>query len=261
MLMRIPLTKYGWPQVVILPAVMLLIMVLLAYGAHSTTPEWLVWTVEIILFVVFIWTLSFFRDPERTIPQDREVLLAPADGKITDIATVDENEFIKGKSLRVGIFLNIFDVHINRSPCMAKVEKITHREGKYLNALKLESGRVNESNDLWLTRLEPPFDKLIVRQISGAIARRIVCRVNEGEELAGGQRFGMIKFGSRTELYVPMPRTYFENDKSDSSQSSIDKTTAEYNSRTIAQNRCGVKCLVKTGDKVKAGLTPIIRYV
>jgi len=227
--MRIPLTKYGWPQVVIFPVIVPAVMILLFFGAHSTTPKWLIWTVEAILFVVLVWILSFFRDPERVVPEEKGDLLAPADGKITDIETVDENDFIGGKTLRVGIFLSIFDVHINRVPCKVRIEKVIYKEGSFTNAMKPESGRVNESNGLWLKKIEPPFDRLIVRQISGAIARRIVCRASEGEELVGGQRFGMIKFGSRTELYVPM--------------------------------RDSVKCLVKTGDKVKAGLTPIIRYI
>lgn len=226
-IMRIPLTKYGWPQVVFYPSAVLFFMVVLWFGAHPTTPVWVVQYVEIALGAVLIWVLSFFRDPERVVPQDKDVLLAPADGKITDIEVVDENVFIGGKALRVGIFLSIFDVHINRSPCKVRVEKITYRQGQFLDARNPESGRVNESNDLWLTRLEPPFDKLIVRQISGAIARRIVCRAEAGDELLMGERFGMIKFGSRTELYVP-----------------------------VGEN---VKCFVKTGDKAKAGLTPIIR--
>jgi phosphatidylserine decarboxylase len=231
-LVKIPLTKYGWPQVVFFPAAVLVFMVVLWFGAHPTTPVWVVQYVEIALGVVFLWTLSFFRDPERVVPQDNPGapgLLAPADGTITDIETVDENEFIKGKSLRIGIFLSIFNVHINRSPCKARIEKITYREGQYLDARNLEAGRVNESNDLWLTRIESPCDKLIVRQISGAIARKIVCGARPGDELLMGQRFGMIKFGSRTELYVPL--------------------------------RDDVKCMVQTGDKVRAGLTPIIRYI
>ena len=126
-------------------------------------------------------------------------LITPADGTIADIETVDEPDFIGGKALQVGIFLSIFDVHLNRSPCRAKVEKITYREGQFLDARNPEAGKVNESNDLWLTRIESPNDKLIVRQISGAIARRIVCRAKEGVELVSGERFGMIKFGSRTD--------------------------------------------------------------
>jgi phosphatidylserine decarboxylase len=228
-IMRIPLTKYGLPQVVVYPSAVLIVMVVLWFGAHPTTPVWLVQYVEIALGAVFIWALSFFRDPEREVPQDKNLLLAPADGTVTDIETVEENEFISGKALKISIFLSIFDVHINRAPCRTKVEKITYKQGQYLDARNLESGRVNESNDLWLTRTESPYDKLIVRQISGAIARKIVCRAEPRQDLLGGQRFGMIKFGSRTELYVPM---------SDS-----------------------IKCLVKKGDKVKAGLTPMIRYI
>ena len=227
--MRVPLTKYGLPQVVIYPAAVLVFMIVLWFGAHPTTPVWVVHYVEIALGAVFIWSLTFFRDPERAVPQDKNVLLAPADGKITDIETVDENVFIGGKAIRVGIFLSIFDVHINRAPCKVRIEKINYKKGSFTNAMRPESGRVNESNDLWMTRLEPPCDKLIVRQISGAIARRIVCGVNEGGGLVGGQRFGMIKFGSRTELYVP-----------------------------VSEN---ARCLVSIGDKVKAGLTPIIRYI
>jgi phosphatidylserine decarboxylase len=209
------------------PAAVLVFMIVLYFGANPTTPAWMIQFVEIALGVVLIWMLSFFRDPEREVPGDKDILIAPADGTIADIETIDEPDFIGGKAIRVGIFLSIFDVHINRSPCRAKVEKITYREGQFLDARNPESGRVNESNDLWLTRIESPNDKLIVRQISGAIARRIVCKAEPRQNLAAGEKFGMIKFGSRTEVYVPA--------------------------------RDGVKCLVKTGDKVKAGITPIIR--
>jgi len=214
---------------VIYPAAILVFMIVLWYGAHPTTPVWIVQYVEIALGLVFLWSLSFFRDPEREVPQDKDILLAPADGTITDIATIEESEFIKGKALRIGIFLSIFDVHINRSPCAAKVEKITYHLGQFLDARKAESGQVNESNDLWLTRTEEPCDKLIVRQISGAIARRIVCKAQVGQNLAAGEKFGMIKFGSRTELYVPLLQD--------------------------------VTCLVQKGDKVRAGLTPMIKYI
>ncbi|MHC4187858.1 MAG: phosphatidylserine decarboxylase, partial [Planctomycetota bacterium] len=127
-----------------------------------------------------------------------------------------------------GIFLSIFNTHINRAPCNVKVEKITYKKGQYKNAAKVESGRINESNNLNLVRIDNPDDKLILRQISGAIARHIVCRVKEGEHLKSGEKFGMIKFGSRTELYLPF--------------------------------RENVRTLVKKGDKVKAGLTVLVRY-
>ena len=226
--MKIPLTKYGLPQVVVYPAIAAATMAAVAIGGTTLLDAWALATIEVILGAVLIWSLSFFRDPDRRCPRDHNLLLAPADGTITDIATVQENDFIGEDALRIGIFLSIFNTHINRAPCNVKVEKITYKKGKFKNALNPESGRVNESNDLALVRTDDPTDKLIVRQISGAIARRIVCDTAEGRELAGGERFGMIKFGSRTELYLPI--------------------------------RDNAKCLVEIGDKVKAGLTVLVRY-
>jgi len=225
--MKIPLTKYGLPQVVVYPAITAAAMAA-AIGARNLLGPWALIAVEVLLAGVLIWSLSFFRDPERRCPCESNLLLAPADGTITDIETIQEDDFIGEKALRIGIFLSIFSTHINRAPCNVKVERITYKAGRCKNALNPESGRVNEANNVALVRTEEPTDKLIVRQISGAIARRIVCAVTEGQELAGGERFGMIKFGSRTELYLPV--------------------------------RENAKCLVKVGDKVKAGLTTLVRY-
>ena len=226
--MKIPLTKYGLPQVVVYPAIVTAAMAAVAIGARNLLGPLALVAIEFILAGVLIWSLSFFRDPERRCPGDRNLLLAPADGRITDIETVQEDDFIGEKALRIGIFLSIFSTHINRAPCNVKVERITYKEGKCKNALNPQSGRVNESNDLALIRTDEPTDRLIVRQISGAIARRIVCAVTEGRQLAGGEKFGMIKFGSRTELYLPL--------------------------------RENAKCLVEIGDRVKAGLTALVRY-
>jgi phosphatidylserine decarboxylase len=226
--MKIPLTKYGWPQVAILPAIEVAAIILALLAWPKSHPLWGLILIELLLAAVLVWTLSFFRDPPRTAPADNNLLLAPADGKVTDIEVVDENNFIGGAALRIGIFLSIFDVHINRAPCNAKIEKTTYKPGRYTNAMNPVSGRVNESNDLGLLRTDSPHDRLLVRQISGAIARRIICRAAPGQDLAGGERFGMIKFGSRTELYLP--------------------------------SRENAKCLVRIGDKVKAGLSPLIRY-
>jgi phosphatidylserine decarboxylase len=226
--MRIPLTKYGWPQVVTFPAIVAIAMLiaLLAWPDH-----WSAWGLVLLeagLAIVLLWILSFFRDPQRAVPTDRSLLLAPADGTVTDIEIVSEEEFIDGNALRIGIFLSIFDTHINRAPCDVKVERISYRPGKCKNAMNPKSGRVNESSDLALVRTDHPQDRLVVRQISGAIARRIVCATSQGQNLTSGEKFGMIKFGSRTELYLP-PR---EN----------------------------AKCLVRVGDKVRAGLSALIRY-
>ncbi len=239
--MRIPLTKYGWPQVVIFPAVLLTVMIVFLLSTQHQLGLGPRLTGAGLLAVILIWSLMFFRDPERRCPSDRNLLLAPADGKITDIETVRKNDFISGTTLRIGIFLSIFDTHINRAPCNVKVEKITYRKGKFKNAMNPQSGRVNESNDLHLIRTDSPQDRLIVRQISGAIARRIVCDKVQGMELTGGQKFGMIKFGSRTELYVPLREA---------------ATPGSERHPPAA----GVKCLVQIGDKVKAGLTPLVKY-
>jgi phosphatidylserine decarboxylase len=226
--MRIPLTKYGWPQVVLYPAYILSMMIIIAVGRPATMPGWVFISIEVLLGAVLVWNLSFFRDPQRSCPTDSNLLLSPADGQITDIEQVENNVFIGGSATRIGIFLSIFNTHINRAPCNVKVEKITYKKGKYKNALNPESARVNESNELNLVRTDSPQDRLIVRQISGAIARRIVCDTTEGSELTGGEKFGMLKFGSRTELYLPL--------------------------------RENAKCMVKIGDKVKAGLTTLIKY-
>ncbi len=226
--MRIPITKYGLPQVVVYPAIVLVVMAGVLFLLKRQMPTWGVVVIELVLLTVLVWILSFFRDPQRQSPDDANILLSPADGVVRDIATVDEQTFVGGKALRIGIFLSIFNVHINRMPCAARVESVTYRKGRFINAMNADSGRVNESNDIGLTRLEEPTDRLLVRQISGAIARRIVCEAQVGEEFAGGERFGMIKFGSRTELYLPI--------------------------------RDEATCRVKVGDKVKAGLTVLVRY-
>mgnify|MGYP006285135915 FL=1 len=200
------------------------------FGEWARAWPWVlltVWLVEVVLLAVGLWAVSFFRDPKRECPQDKRLLLAPADGRVTDIETVD-HDIIGGKALKIGIFLSIFDVHINRAPCSVRVERTTYRKGRYRNAMNPESGRVNESNNLEMVRVEEPRDRLLVRQISGAIARRIVCSASTGTELKAAERFGMIKYGSRTELYVPA--------------------------------RDEVQCLVQIGDRVKAGLTPLARY-
>ena len=228
--MRIPLTKYGLPEVVIFPAITLGAIILVAYLSLLVLHLgiWTIVSIEAVLAATLIWVLLFFRDPYRLCPKDANLLLSPADGKVTDIEIVKERDYIGENAIRIGIFLSIFNVHINRAPCNAKVERISYRKGRYKNAASPESGRVNESNNLYIIRKDNPRDKLIMRQVSGAIARRIVCATKEGQELSSGEKFGMIKFGSRTELYVPA--------------------------------RADVKCLVRTGDKVKAGLTPLVRY-
>ena len=226
--MRIPLTKYGMPQVLVFPVVIMVLMACFGVVGPWWLPVWAVVSAEVVLVLLLAFVLSFFRDPKRVVPTDGNLVLSPADGVVSDIEEVDEDEFIGGRALRIGIFLSVFNTHINRAPCGVKVAGTRYRPGRFINAMNKRAGQVNESNYIHLVRLEEPQDKLIVRQVSGAIARRIVCRVGEGQELAVGEQFGMIKFGSRTELYVPV--------------------------------RDDIKCIVQAGCKVKAGLSVLLRY-
>jgi phosphatidylserine decarboxylase len=223
--MHIPITRYGLPQVFVYPAVTLVLMILL----FLFLPRGIVLAAaEIVLLAVFIWMLMFFRDPWRDIPLDEKTLLSPADGTITDIAETESPE-LGGKALRIGMFLSIFNVHLNRVPCSVRIESVQYHKGRFKNAMSPDSGKVNESNSVVMTRIAEPRDRLLVKQVSGAIARHIVCKAEPGREYTQGMVFGMIKFGSRTELYIPLQEGKYD----------------------IA---------VKIGDKVRAGLSPLIVY-
>ena len=218
------LTPWGLPQVVIFPLIPAAVMAVLILFCRQFF--WIV-AVEAVLFLVMFWMLSFFRNPPRKIVPDESILYSPADGKVTDISPVEDQEF--GSLLRIGIFLSIFNVHLNRVPCSVTIDRITYKKGMFKDARDPDSSRVNESNTLLLKRLAEPKDPLLVKQISGAIARNIVCRVKETDELNQGDLFGMIKFGSRTELYFPVKDRSYELE-------------------------------VKIGDNVHAGITPLVRY-
>jgi len=222
--MRIPLTRYGLPQVVIYPLIVLVLMIVL-FVVFAPAP-WLI-PVEIFLFLVFIWMFSFFRDPERKISYDEKILYSPADATITDIEVMDDSA-LGVKAHRIGMFLSVFNVHVNRFPCSAYVEKVTYKKGKFKNAMSPDAYKINEANDTLIVRLHEPKEKLLVRQITGAVARHIVCEAKEGSEFKQGEKFGMMKFGSRAELYIPLGTHY--------------------------------EITVKIGDPVRAGLTPLIRY-
>jgi phosphatidylserine decarboxylase len=220
------ITRFGLPQVLLFPLLILLLMTcgfILAWG-HA----WLI-PLELILGAVLLWGLAFFRDPPRKIPVDEYCLLSPADGRVTDVGIIEESP-LGTRALRIGIFLSIFNVHINRAPCPVQVESVVYKKGAKISALSPEAGKVNEANNIFMRRLADPPSNLLVRQISGAIARHIVCEARPGHTYRQGEAFGMIKFGSRTELYVAC---------GDSS---------------------GLEIAVQVGDKVKAGISPLVRY-
>jgi phosphatidylserine decarboxylase len=145
----------------------------------------------------------FFRDPERTIPNTTSVMVSPADGKIVEITRLDDHPFIGEPAIRIGIFLSVFDVHVNRSVMTGRVIRLRYQPGRFRNAMSPASAHENESMEISFVQTQYPFRRYVVRQIAGAIARRIVCWIRPGEIVETGQRFGMIKFGSRTELVIP----------------------------------------------------------
>ena len=155
-----------------------------------------VWTVipPVLLAAFFLW---FFRDPERVIPQEPGKIVSPADGVVTDIDWIQTPD---GPRLRLSIFLNVFNVHVNRSPITGTVIAVTYREGAFMNAMNPESVQHNEQNTVTIAA---DGYEVAFKQIAGLLARRIVCRVKVGDEVERGQRVGLIKFGSRVDLLLP----------------------------------------------------------
>lgn len=182
-----PVSRDGW--------LYLLVLLLLMFVCYTIWP-WLI----IIPSILFLFVVYFFRNPERTIPSDELTLVSPADGVVMDVERVYEDKFFLGESIRIRIFLSIFNVHVNRSPMAGKVVFRTYRPGKMLPAFKSHASELNEKNYIGI---ENQYLRILVTQVTGFIARRIVCWVKEGDTVSRGERFGLIKFGSCTELFLP----------------------------------------------------------
>jgi phosphatidylserine decarboxylase len=145
--------------------------------------------------------MAFFRDPDREIPKEENLVVAPADGRVVSIVEIKNHASFSGAATRLSIFLSPLDVHINRAPVAGNVETVSYQAGKFLAAYKEEASRSNEQNMLKI--IDPHGRSFGVVQIAGFLARRIVCRVKRGDTLARGDRFGLIMFGSRTDIYLP----------------------------------------------------------
>jgi phosphatidylserine decarboxylase len=176
-----------------------------------------------LTFLAAVFVLFFFRDPDRIIPPDPALIVAAADGLVVGVEEMDEPDFALGRRQRVAIFLSVFDVHVNRSPVGGRVVKTAYKPGSFLDVRHVDASTRNEALS-WL--LETERGPVAVRQIAGLVARRIVPWAREGSALERGQRFGMIRFGSRTEVFLP--------------------TTCQV--------------LVKPGDRVQGAATPIARW-
>jgi phosphatidylserine decarboxylase len=172
-------------------------LALLAGAAAILTPYAAVPPLLLAVFVVL-----FFRDPHRRIPVTAGAIMSPADGIVTDVDTLDEVPFWDGPAVKIGIYLSVFNVHLNRVPERARVIEVCYGRGKFLDTRRPAAARVNEHCWTLFECEAPPHHPFVVKQIAGTFARRIVCEARPGAVLARGQRFGMIKFGSRTELYL-----------------------------------------------------------
>ena len=200
------LTRYGLREWGTAGLITLVILIGCWYLIRHGHPGW-GWSVAAVVVVLFLAFAAFFRNPSRSIPADPAVLGGPAVGVARDIEVVEDFNFppFDGKARRIGIFLSVLNVHVNRAPAELEVESKFYREGEYLDARNSECAKRNEAMTIAGTATAGGKRfPLAVRQISGAIARRIVCPVDPGRKLRKGEVYGMIKFGSRTELYLPV---------------------------------------------------------
>jgi phosphatidylserine decarboxylase len=194
------------------------------FGALAVFVILIIFPVKFLIFLslVFgVFCLWFFRDPERSIPPFSDIMVSPADGRVVEVFETEH----EGRTVtKISIFMNVFNVHVNRMPIAGKIKSVTHKAGKFLAADKPEASYENEQN---IIDIESSYGEVTVKQVAGLIARRTVCNAEVGDELPIGERFGMIKFSSRLEVFVPK----------------------------------GFDISVKNGDIVKAGETVLGKYV
>lgn len=206
-----------------IPFILITLAPVVGIGIVGIWLPWL-WWFEIFFGLLFIFVLNFFRDPERDIPSDDASIVSPADGRVIKADVVRDDRFLGKDVLKICIFMNVFNVHVNRSPASGKVTKVVYNPGKFFNASFDKASLENEQNAVFLKTTGGQV--IVFNQIAGLIARRIVCHVNTASALAKGERFGMIRFGSRVDVYLPV----------------------------------GCESAVKAGDKVSAGSTILARW-
>lgn len=218
---RLPFARAGLAELMLGCGACIALAAGLASGLAG--PRWL----AVLPTVLAALVLYFFRDPDRVIPSEPDVVVSPADGTVVEISQVAGHDFLESPSVKIGIFLSICDVHVNRCVMSGQLLRLCYRPGRFRSALRSRSATDNERMELYFEQPVPPYRRFVIHQIAGAVARRIVCEPRPGEILERGQRFGMIKFGSRTELLLPNER--FE-------------------------------LMVKVGDKVRGGTTRLGRF-
>ncbi len=191
--MRIPIAPEGWPFILgSLAVTAVLWFVDISIGFYSLFYP----ALSLSLFI--IW---FFRDPERVIPEGDGAIVSPADGKVIIVEEVDEDRFLKSRAMKISIFMNVFNVHVNRAPASGRIVDIFYNPGKFFNASFDKASLLNEQNALLIEA--DNGKRYVANQIAGLIARRIVCRAKPGDALVKGARFGLIRFGSRLDVFLP----------------------------------------------------------
>ncbi|MBI2411650.1 MAG: phosphatidylserine decarboxylase family protein [Deltaproteobacteria bacterium] len=187
--MRIPIAKEGAPFI--------------AIALFCVIVAWLLglWWLEFILVPLAVFVVAFFRDPERDVPSDRDSIVSPADGRVIKVERMRDERLLKTEAMKISIFMNVFNVHVNRSPAAGRVLDIIYNPGKFFNASLDKASLLNEQNALIMQAANGK--RYAFNQIAGLIARRIVCRVKQGVSLKKGERFGLIRFGSRVDVYLP----------------------------------------------------------
>ena len=181
----------------------IVVAALLAVGLFAlavTRRSWPIWLLALAVTLVALWVAYFFRDPERTGERGERLVIAPADGKVVHVAEVEEPTFIQGRAMRISIFMNVFNVHVNRYPVGGVVKQVRRTAGRFLNAA---GERASVENEQVSVGIEAGSQRVLVRQIAGLIARRIHTYSKEGESVTQGERMGIIRFGSRVDVFVP----------------------------------------------------------
>lgn len=194
---RVPLAIWGWRELNLWGWPLLVVTIILIAVGNPWC--WLA-PIPAALLLLLIY---FFRDPKRTIPDGPNLIVSPADGVVTDVTPLDPYEFIGRPSVRVGIFLSVLNVHINRAPCNGRVMETHYKPGEFVNAQRPDSAERNEFMWIGFEDPEMPERRFAVRQVSGMLARKIVCTLRAGSTIPRGEKFGMIKLGSRTEVILP----------------------------------------------------------
>lgn len=175
-----------------------------AFALAVTRRSWGLWLAAFVLLLLALWVAYFFRDPERTGERGTSLVVSPADGKLIMITEVDEPSFVKGRAIRLSIFMNVFNVHVNRYPVDGVVRHVQYNKGKFINAAAEKSSLENEQMSVGI---ETPSHRILVRQIAGLIARRIVTYSKDGDVAKQGDRMGIIRFGSRVDVFIPTSST------------------------------------------------------